>query len=86
MTFSGRTDPKWEASTALDLIEKEQLRLVKALLIYPAGHVTGAKSPEQANAARIRESIQPRGDLVERIRNDFFAGTEVNSSDRAVLL
>ena len=27
-----------------------------------------------------------RGDLVERIRNDFFAGAEVNSSDRAVLL
>jgi phosphate:Na+ symporter len=172
-----------EPSTALDLIEKEQLRLVKALLIYPQAMRAGAKSPVQANAARIQrpfadlagriehfqhelmnfklgsaemervtrlqgrlslivyiedslrtlhastESVpregsladlvatfiegldfvlltavdaietkdpaavemfagitSDRGDLVERIRNDFFAGTEINSSDRAVLL
>jgi phosphate:Na+ symporter len=172
-----------EPSTALDLIEKEQLRLVKALLIYPQAMRAGNKSPEHANAARthkpftdlagriehfqhelmnfklgsaemerltrlqgrlslivyIEDSLKTlhastesiphhaslvdlvstfiegldfilmtgvdaietkdpmaiqmfsgitsdRGDIVERIRNDFFAGSDVDAADRAVLL
>src|SRR5262245_30026903 len=42
-----------EPSTALDLIEKEQLRLLKNLLAYSQAMRAGPKSPEHENAARI---------------------------------
>ena len=60
-----------EPSTALDLIEREQLRLAKALLPYLQAMRAGPKSPEQQKAVRIHQPFADIAGSIEQFQHEL---------------
>jgi phosphate:Na+ symporter len=60
-----------EPSTALDLIEKEKLRLIKAFSMYPQAMRAGAKSTDQGNARRLHEPFTDLAARIERFQHEL---------------
>jgi phosphate:Na+ symporter len=60
-----------EPSTALDLIEREQLRLIKALITYTQAMRAGAQTAEHQSAARIHQQFGSIANHIDQFQHEL---------------